>query len=434
MTDLRTNGSQLNLLNWAARVGLVIGTAYLLTFCRGWMLAVISQPTPFDKALNYFVVLIAPVCALYSLGVNFSVSLVRRIWPVVLLMFWVSWCLFVFTPTQYWPDQTQIISVVLAVLLASQISRADLRLVRYGILGLAALFSLVVLIWARGLLGEALGGSVKQRLGADISAANVIFMPRVYYTLVFTCFATVVLERRLWLQLVGIATMGVPAVLGLGSGGRGPLVALVVAVLVFTVGSIRHIGKLRLTFISVGFAVLGYKSVTTLFPIIARRAAEDDTLRVAFYQDTLESIRQSLSVLGHGKGDEYAHNIFLEFMQDYGLIGFVLFLVFLYFILKEIWRVYRSTKDVEVLWAIGILFIQLTAQQFSLDIYVGALWAALVLPIGVGWWHEKMTAGISSRRPAPFRRVDSIDDRQMQDFGSGAREPLRTMQTPGRVG
>ena len=418
----------------AARLGVVVGTAYLLTFCRGWMLAVISQPTPLDKAFNYFVVLISPVCAVYSLSVNCDVKFFKRIWPIGLLTFWVSWCLLVFTPKEYWPDQTQIISVLLALVIGSQISRAELRLLRWCILFLAVLFSVVVLVWARGLLGEALSGSVKQRLGADISAANVIFMPRVYYTLVFTCFATVALERRLWLQAVGIAAMAVPAALGLGSGGRGPLVALVVAVLVFTVGLIRHIGRLRLIVITAAFAVLGYKSVTTLFPIIARRAVEDDTLRISFYGGTWESIREGLSVLGRGKGDEYAHNIFLEFIQDYGLIGFVLFALFLYFGLKEMWSVYRNTRDADVLWAIGILLIQLTAQQFSLDIYVGALWAALVLPIGVGWWHEKMAAGISLPRPGPFRQGDLIYDKKMQDFGSGRKAPLRTTQTPERVG
>ena len=47
-----------------ARLGVVFGMAILLTFCRGWMLAVTDQKTPIDDALNYFVVLIAPFCAM----------------------------------------------------------------------------------------------------------------------------------------------------------------------------------------------------------------------------------------------------------------------------------------------------------------------------------------------------------------------------------
>ena len=80
------------------------------------------------------------------------------------------------------------------------------------------------------------------------------------------------------------------------------------------------------------------------------------------------------------------------------MVGLALFLVFLGVSLRLIWKAYRRTNDLEVLWAIGIVLIQLVAQQFSLDIYIGSLWAALLLPIGLGWWHHKGVSGAVSRR------------------------------------
>jgi hypothetical protein len=385
-------------MNWqmdfpgrVARGGVVVGAAILLTFCRGAMLAVTEHPTSVDDALNYFVVLIAPVCALYSLSQHVDLSFFKLIWPVGLLMVWVTLCLLFFTPQAYWPSRTPIISIILALLIASQISPAELKLLRYSILALSGLFSLVVLVWAPGLLSEAISGSAKVRLGADISAANVIFMPRVYYTLVFTCFATLVVERRLWLRLVAMTIMVGPALIGLASGSRGPLVALAVAVLAFSLGSMKRFGSIAIAVLTAIFALLSYKTVEILFPNIVRRVGEDDSLRVAFYEETLDALTQNLSLVGNGKGDDYAHNIFLEFTQDYGLIGLVLFLVVLGLSLKRLWQGYRRTRDVEVLWVIGIVLLQLVAQQFSMDIYVGSLWAALVLPIGLVWWQERIT-------------------------------------------
>ena len=239
-----TKTAQMILLGKAARVGVVAGTAILLTVCRGWMLAVTEQSTPLDAALNYFVVFIAPLCALYSLGRYVDLHFVKLIWPVGLLAVYVSLCLLFYTPKEYWPPHSPIVSILLAVLLASQISRAELKLLRYSILGLAVLFNLVVFVWNPGLLSEALSGGSHKRLGAELSPSNVLVMPRVYYTFVFTCFASVMVERRLWLRLLGVVTLVVPALLGLSSGSRGPLVALAVATLVFVVGLMIHFGKL----------------------------------------------------------------------------------------------------------------------------------------------------------------------------------------------
>lgn len=389
-----------------ARVGVVFGAAILLTFCRGWMLAVSDQQTPLDAPLNYFVVLMAPLCALYSLSQYGDWRLMKLFWPVAMLMVWVFWCLVFFTPVRYWPERSPVISILLAVVIASQISRAELRLLRHCILLLAGLFSLVVLVWNPGLLGAAVSGSAKQRLGVDISPANVLFMPRVYYTLVFTCFATVVIERRLWLRSVAIVLIIIPALMGLSSGSRGPLAALLLAVLVFLWGALRNargMGTLSLLTLGTVFALLGLKAVMSLFPTIVRRVGEDDTLRISAYGQILENVVRNVSLIGQGKGDVYAHNIFLEFLQDYGVLGVVLFLVFLGTNLRAMWRVYDSTRDIEVVWAFGLILIQLVAQQFSLDIYWGSLWAALMLPIGVRWWHERMACEPVLRRPTQRR-------------------------------
>ena len=93
----------------------------------------------------------------------------------------------------------------------------------------------------------------------------------------------------------------------------------------------------------------------------------------------------NISWFGHGATAAYPHNIFLEFFLNYGIIGLALFLLVLATSVITAYKYYRRTRDQESLSVISLLVLQMTAQQFSLDIFYGSLWAALILPLGFSW-------------------------------------------------
>ena len=133
--------------------------------------------------------------------------------------------------------------------------------------------------------------------------------------------------------------------------------------------------------VAIATGVAGFFAVVTFFPqLVDRISGGGDSGRMAIWHNAVENV----SLLGRGRtAAGYAHNIFMEFLQDHGVIGLGLFLVFLGFILKRLWHVYNATRDREVLWVIGLIVIQLTAQQFSLHMFFPFFWATLALPLGL---------------------------------------------------
>ena len=96
-------------------------------------------------------------------------------------------------------------------------------------------------------------------------------------------------------------------------------------------------------------------------------------------------INGRFTLFGIGIYDDYPHNIFLEFLLDYGVIGLILFLIFFIPLIMSFFRCYYKTHYNEVLWALCLFVLQMTAQQFSLDIFNTGLWAAILLPLGFSW-------------------------------------------------
>ena len=135
--------------------------------------------------------------------------------PIGAVVLWVAFCLYLNTPEKYRPERTPIISIALALLLASQVSRLELPLLRRSILFLGVVFSLVVLSVSPGLLSDTLSGSDRERFGSDLTPANVIFMPRVYYTIAFTCFVTMVLVKVALAAFCRMRNPGCPCAYGL---------------------------------------------------------------------------------------------------------------------------------------------------------------------------------------------------------------------------
>ena len=418
-------------LSKAVRFGTVAAVAIMLTFCRGALLSVVDKVTLMDSAMSYFVLGMGPLSVFYWMARTHGRSS-SLVWPIGLLVVWVCFCVLFLTPRDEWPDRTSVINLALVLALAPQISRQDLRLLRYCILGLAALFSVVVLTQAPDVLNTALTSSEGVRMGADVSPANVIVMPRVYFTLALTCLATALIEKRIWLRIVPLPLMVIPVALGFAGGSRGPLLGLTAALMVFAFGVWKRIGKVGSAVFIAVIAVSGYWAVQTVFPVIARRMTLDDTKRSEFYQYTIEDIFRNVSLLGNGISPDYPHNIFLEFLNDYGIVGLCLFLLFLGMSIRILWRVYRATNDMEVVWAAGIMALLFMAQQLSLSLFTGSLWAALLLPAGLASSQGKSRLGAALRRPRVTANAlgapEGIQNSSVQLSAPGQRVPTSELQ------
>ena len=103
----------------------------------------------------------------------------------------------------------------------------------------------------------------------------------------------------------------------------------------------------------------------------------DDAGRSYIYLDAISNI----SLIGRGIGQNYAHNIFLEFLQDYGIVGLCLFLYVFTKAIISVSKLYSSSGNVELLWVISLFTLQLIAQQLSLNIFCDMFWASFVIPL-----------------------------------------------------
>jgi len=366
-----------------ARVVVPAATAILLTFGRSGMLQFEGIYTLLDQFMNIFVVVVAPFFALRGIfprpiNQNFLLLLL-----IVLLVIWVSVCVFFGSPSGYWPPHNAVITICLSILLSSQISHIEIRRVRRFVLLITGIFCLCTLLYGQASLSLILRGSFNQRLGIELGPGNVVAFPRIMYVLVITCVVSLLIEKGFWVRIGTAILMIIPILIALASGGRGALIAFVVAGLTLLFGLRKRI-EVLVAGIGVGLlSIIGYGMVVDLLPLMEQRLLNmEDPIRVSGWE---KSLSMDISWWGHGVDGEYPHNIFLEFLQYYGVVGLLLFLLILAAILVMVWRYYSRTRDIEVLWVICILVLQLSAQQFSLDIFTAPLWAALVLPSGFCW-------------------------------------------------
>jgi O-antigen ligase len=192
-----------------------------------------------------------------------------------------------------------------------------------------------------------------------------------------------VIERNVWIRIGSALMMIVPVLVALGTGGRGPLIGFIAAALVFVFG-LRKYGKAGFGAAIVGLlGVVYYLAMQYLVPVMQRRILEDkDANRIEIWGDLLHS---HITWFGRGVTEYYPHNIFLEFLYNYGIIGLTLFLIVFAGIVIQAFRYYNKTRQRESLWVISLVVLQMISQQFSLDIFYGGLWAAIVLPLGFIW-------------------------------------------------
>ena len=152
--------------------------------------------------------------------------------------------------------------------------------------------------------------------------------------------------------------------------------------------------------LAAGLLFVGLHFIDAYLPVMSGRIAEfsDDAYRYDIYTEAIANI----SFFGRGLGESYAHNVFLEFLQDYGIVGLTLFSAVLSLCFVWVWRAFSSTRNTEVLWLLGLMVLQLTAQQFSLNIFTDMFWTVLALSIGV---HLSAPAFKQPDLTLPFRRA-----------------------------
>jgi len=356
--------------------------AFMLTFNRGGLLPIEGVYTLLDQAINIFVLVVAPLVFVKDifpriLNRNFNHAI-----PIITLFCWVSCVVFLGSPREYWPPLTAAVTIALSILICFQISPPEIRQVRHCVLFITVIFCIYTLIYGRTTLTLLFSGSVNVRIGEEFEAGNLIAYPRIMYMLVITCLVSLLIEKRKWVKIGATVIMVLPILIAFGTGGRGALFGFVVSMLIFLLGIKKNKKFFTAGIVIVIMFIIGYVVIEKMFPLMAWRIFDlENTDRTDVWK-TLLNI-DNFSLFGQGVSEYYPHNIFIEFAINYGVVGLSLFLWLLSMSFIVAWQYYRKTHDIEVLWVICLLVLQVTAQQFSLDIFTGTLWATIALALGL---------------------------------------------------
>jgi len=202
--------------------------------------------------------------------------------------------------------------------------------------------------------------------------------------------------RRLMFAIVGTSVVGITAMILTGS--RGPLVGIVIAVLLVIAVRVeksrRRISRLVLLVVAVLFAVAWSGSIddTGLNRVVESNAWG----RADLYADTFRVILGNPLGIGWGNlaaylpnytveagGRLYAHNIFLEFAVEGGVIAVVGLIAVLAVAGRRCWIAARSSAGLGPLSILAVLAYALANAQFSSDL-IGdrLLWVILGFAIG----------------------------------------------------
>ena len=356
--------------------------AILLTFGRDDWLAFLPLHTWLDLTMNLFVVVIGSIFALkdvypYLLNHNIFLRLL-----FLMLALWVAVIVIVGSPFNNWPSGTSILTLILIILIVSQISRFELRRLRHFVLVLVGLFTIYTLAFAKNIIQLLLSGNKTFRLGENISPSFLVAYPRIMYVIIIICIFSLIVEKSFWIRIYSAIMVILPILIAFATGGRGPLVGFILAAFVIVLGIAKKY-KIYYTIVLCVLIAIGYFVISNYFPVMENRIVKgDDSGRNAIWKEVLGS---STTWFGRGIFEEYPHNIFLEFLLFYGVFGLILFLTFFVTLVVSLIRCYLRTRHNEILWVISVLVLQMTAQQFSLDIFNSGLWAAIMLPLGFSW-------------------------------------------------
>ncbi|MFZ4801567.1 MAG: hypothetical protein ACOYLR_06210 [Chlorobium sp.] len=363
--------------------------AMMLTFQRDGFLLIAGMYFPFDYLFNLYIVAVAFFLLTPHFTLNGNEPLMRRYIPLILFIIWILIRGIVLGNEMYAPNHTKLLSCLAGIILGVHTMRWDLPLLRRSLVILNLIFILLIIIFIPStLLG--IGGNnnlgISARLGEDISGGILVVFPRTAYTLVIACFACFMIEKNIYFRLLSFVSMLFPLILGFSTGGRGGLFGFAVAIVIVFFG-IQIVSGNKKKFLSVSLQVLlmgltygAYIIAVNYFPLLADRVnSGDDSGRYLIWEDMLKNI----SLFGSGPIEIYAHNLFIEAIHDYGIIGFILLLILLFSTLSQLWAAWRYRADMELVWLSAIIALQLVSQQFSLDLFWGYFWTAIVLPLSL---------------------------------------------------
>ena len=365
------------------RIVVPAAVAILLIFGRDGMLPFLPNSyNMLDQLINIFVLGFGTLFALKEIAQHPNKHNFHLLVPTLLFWHWIAIVSVLMSYDKYWPHRTLIISIVLSILLCSQVYKYELRRVRLFVLLIGVVYCICLLMYAQQPLKLILRGGLKTRLGFNLSPANVILYPRMLYMLVLTCFVTVLIEESKTLKLVAAAIIPLPVLIALSTGGRGALVGFVFGAFAFICGLKKKIEMFIGAIILGIVSIIGYQIVLKFVPFMQERLQDKSIDRPIIW---MRALQENITLIGTGIQASYPHNIFIECLINYGIVGFALFLLVLYITANTAWRCYSGTRDKEVLWVISMIILQITAQQFSLNIFIpSGLWATLVLPLGLG--------------------------------------------------
>ena len=159
------------------------------------------------------------------------------------------------------------------------------------------------------------------------------------------------------------------------AGARGPFISLVLSFIIYFLIFNKTNIKNKLLYFSL-FLIIGYFSITILVPNIIGRfiVLRHDYSSLARIYSAIQSFHYFLKnpLFGWGTGSfsalvneviKYPHNIFLELAMETGIIGLIIFIVFVYYFLSKFFHLKKSIDKNE---EINLLSISLLIFLFSL--------------------------------------------------------------------
>lgn len=359
----------------------------MLTFERNPMLGFAGVKSFVDFILNYLVVAVALALIILNCSSRDLKYLIFKNISLVLFVGWVSLRLLI-DAGHYNPNSTTVISVLAGIIISLNISRSDLPILRRSLLVLSFIFSIMIIAYVPSIIFSIgkndLGFTA--RLGEEYSPYYLIAFPRTVYIIVIACVGSFVAEKNVFLKISSVLLMFIPLIIGFSIAGRGPFLGLVFAMSIIIIGTMimhKDYNKIYFIFILLVMIFVVYyvfKIMPEYFPLFLDRITlGDDSGRFSLWEDVVNYI----SLFGMGAQQYYAHNLFLECVQNYGILGLLLLLSLLYHSFLRIKKGWQYKKDIELLVLMAIIALQIVSQQFSLDIFTALFWTAIVLPLNL---------------------------------------------------
>lgn len=356
----------------------LFAVAMLLSFGRGGFMPFIYN-TAIDQIINIIIVVIAPLAIIIKRYSYYEKIFNSHLIPILILFAYIAGSLLQSNPN-FRPTFSTLISIYLVIFLGSHVSISQLRLLRLLVLLVGFIFSLFILFVAKEEMYTVLSGTLINQFGIDYSDALLVAYPRMLYVITLTGIVSAIIEKNIFVKIIAIAITICPSIISLATGGRGALVGLLCAIIVFVIslnkGKLLIIGIISIVVI----LFIGNYFISEYLPIMAKRIETgDDAGRFNLYNSALSNI----SLFGLGKEGLYPHNVFIEFLSEYGILGLAIFLYTISRSIIVVFNAYLYYRNIDVLWLISIYILQFVAQQFSLDIFYPMFWAPIVIPFGL---------------------------------------------------